>query len=133
MRAAGRSITDRQATRRALVAAEVALAVVSPVSAGLLFRSFQRRFTIAPGSIPSRRITMQVQTSGQRFDRAATERFFTRALETVRDVPGVETAAFTSELPLSGDDDEDGARFEDDPDCGYNIFCTLFLLAISKR
>ena len=122
MRAAGRSITDRQATRRALVAAEVALAVVLLVSAGLLFRSFQRLFAIAPGFDSSGRITMQVQTSGQRFDKAATERFFTRALEAVRHVPGVETAAFTSQLPLSGDDDEYGARFEDEPDRGYNIF-----------
>ena len=122
MRAAGRSITDRQAARRTLVAAEVALAVVLLVSAGLLFRSFQRLFAVAPGFDPSGRITMQVQTSGQRFDKAATERFFTRALEAVRDVPGVETAAFTSQLPLSGDDDEYGARFEDDPDRGYNIF-----------
>jgi putative ABC transport system permease protein len=119
---AGRSITDRQAARRTLVAAEVALAVVLLVSAGLLFRSFQRLFAVAPGFDPSGRITMQVQTSGRRFDKAATERFFTRALEAVRDVPGVETAAFTSQLPLSGDDDEYGARFEDDLVRGYNIF-----------
>jgi putative ABC transport system permease protein len=122
MCAGGRSVTDRQATRRTLVAAEVALAVVLLVSAGLLFRSFQRLFAVAPGFDPAERITMQVQTSGQRFDRAATERFFTQALDAVRDVPGVESAAFTSQLPLSGDDDEYGARFEDEPDRGYNIF-----------
>jgi predicted permease len=122
MRSGARSVTDRRGVRRGLVVVEVALAVVLLVSAGLLFRSFQRLFAISPGFEPSGRITMQVQASRQ-FDRAATDRFFARALEAVRDVPGVQRAAFTSQLPLSGDDDEYGARFEgDDPSSGYNVF-----------
>jgi putative ABC transport system permease protein len=66
---------------------------------------------------------MQVQTSGQRFDKPATDRFFERALSAVRAVPGVRAAGFTSQLPLSGDDDDYGVRFEgDDPRSGYNCF-----------
>ena len=66
---------------------------------------------------------MQVQASGRRFDLATTERFFAQALEAVNRTPGVAAAAFTSLLPLSGDDDEYGARFEgDDPNTGYNVF-----------
>jgi len=66
---------------------------------------------------------MQVQTSGRRFDQATNDRFFAQALEAVRRTPGVTAAAFTSQLPLSGDDDEYGARFEgDDPNLGYNVF-----------
>jgi len=122
MRSAARSATDGRGARRALVVVEVALAVVLLVSAGLLFRSFQRLFAISPGFESSGRVTMQVHAS-RGFDRAATDRFFARALEAVRDLPGVETAAFTSQLPLSGDDDEYGARFEgDDPSSGYNVF-----------
>jgi putative ABC transport system permease protein len=65
---------------------------------------------------------MQVQAA-RRFDSVATDRFYERALEEVRGVPGVEGAGLTSQLPLSGDDDEYGARFEGDaPSAGYNVF-----------
>src|SRR6185437_10774371 len=38
--------------------------------------------------------------------------FFDRALEAVRHLPGVTSAAFTSQLPLSGDSDTYGMTFE---------------------
>jgi putative ABC transport system permease protein len=100
-----RSSRGHQAVRRALVVAEVALALVLLVSAGLLLRSLQRLFAVAPGFEASGVLTMQVQTYGRRYDDdSACHRFFAQALEAVRQVPGVTTAAFTSELPLSGDD-----------------------------
>ena len=47
---------------------------------------------------------MQVQESGRRFrEDSVRARFFTEALEAVRQVPGVTAAAFTNQLPLSGD------------------------------
>src|SRR5262249_31791297 len=113
----------RQLTRRALVVAEVALALVLLVSAGLLMRSLQRLFAISPGFDAGRLLTMQVQTSGRRFDKQTTHRFFAQALEAARQTPGVMAAAFTSQLPLSGDLDEYGVRFEyDDPNKGYSAF-----------
>jgi putative ABC transport system permease protein len=79
-------------------------------------------FAVSPGFDASGRVTMQVQAA-RRFDSAATDRFYARALDEVRVVPGVERAGLTSQLPLSGDDDEYGARFEgDDPSAGYNVF-----------
>jgi putative ABC transport system permease protein len=112
-----------QLTRRALVVAEVALALVLLVSAGLLMYSLQRLFAISSGFDASRLLTIQVQTSGHRFDKDATHRFFAQALEAVRQVPGVTAAAFTSQLPFSGDLDEYGAHFEnDDPNVGYSAF-----------
>jgi putative ABC transport system permease protein len=120
---AGRSVTARTKTRRALVVAEVAMALVLLVTTGLLFHSLQRLFAVSPGFEPADAIAMQVQTSGQRFDRSATDRFFERALSAVRAVPGVRAAGFTSQLPLSGDDDEYGVHFEsDDPRSGHNCF-----------
>ena len=60
---------------------------------------------------------MQVQTAGQRFsDADTTHRFFAQALEAVQQVPGVTAAAFTSQLPLTGDEDEVGCAFRVDPD-----------------
>ena len=112
----------RQFTRRALVVAEVALALMLLVSAGLLLRSLQRLFAVAPGFDSSHVLTMQVQESGHRFDDdSARRRFFSQALEAVRHVPGVASAAFTSLLPLSGDQfGTYGAQFEDGSN--YDVF-----------
>ena len=122
-RSSSRTAGGHQRTRRALVVAEVALALVLLVSAGLLLRSMERLFAINPGFDVARALTMQVQTSGRRFDKETTDRFFAQALEAVLRVPGVNRAAFTSQLPLSGDDDQYGARFEgDDPTVGYSVF-----------
>jgi len=121
-----RTAGGRQLTRRALVIAEVALALVLLVGAGLLLRSLQRLFAISPGFDASNLLTMQAQTSGRRFDKGATHRFFAQALESVRRVPGVTAAAFTSQLPLSGDVDEYGVQFEPSPNSrpegGYPAF-----------
>jgi len=112
----GRTAGGHQLTRRTLVVAEVAIALVLLVSAGLLLRSLQRLFAIDPGFDASHLLTMQVQESGHRFDDdSARARFFTQALEAVRQVPGVMTAAFTSQLPLSGDFESFGVQFESDP------------------
>jgi putative ABC transport system permease protein len=108
-----RTAGGHQLLRRALVVAEVALALVLLVSAGLLLRSAQHLFSVDPGFKTSNLVTMQVQTAGPRFDDEATHRFFERALEAVRRVPGVIEAGFTSQLPLSGDlDDGYGVHFE---------------------
>jgi putative ABC transport system permease protein len=110
-------------TRRTLVVVEVALALVLLVSAGLLLRSLDHLFAVDPGFQPSNLLCIQVQTSGQRFDKDTTDRFFGQALDAVRRLPGVTMAGFTSQLPLSGDDDEYGARFEgDDPAAAYDVF-----------
>ncbi len=118
-----RTAAGQSLARRGLVVVEVALALILLVGAGLLMRSLQRLFAISPGFDTAGMLTMQVQTSGRRFDQATNDRFFAQALEAVRRTPGVTAAAFTSQLPLSGDDDEYGARFEgDDPNSGYNVF-----------
>jgi putative ABC transport system permease protein len=111
-----RTAGGHQLTRRTLVVVEVAVALVLLVSAGLLLRSMQRLFAVDPGFDTSHLLTMQVQTSGQRFDEETTRRFFAQSLEAVRRVPGVSAAAFTSQLPLSGDlEDGYGVHFESSP------------------
>ena len=111
--ASHRTTDGHQRTRGTLVVAEVALALVLLVASGLLLRSLQRLFAIAPGFDAAHLLTMQVQASGRRVTQDdGTVRFFAQALEAVRRVPGVSAAALTSQLPLSGDLDEYGVHFE---------------------
>jgi putative ABC transport system permease protein len=105
-----------QLTRRMLVISEVALAVMLLAAAGLLLRSLERLFAIDPGFDGRHLLTMQVQESGRRFrEDSVRARFFTEALEAVRRVPGVTAAAFTNQLPLSGDLSVYGMEFESFP------------------
>jgi putative ABC transport system permease protein len=92
--------------RGALVISEVALALVLLVGAGLLLRSLNHLFGVSPGFDPSHVVTMQVQDTRARYQ------FFAQALDAVRRVPGVTSAAFTSQLPLSGEVDGYGAHME---------------------
>jgi putative ABC transport system permease protein len=121
-RASGRTSGRHEWTRRSLVVAEVALALVLMVSAGLLLHSLERLFAVDPGFETANLLTMQVQVSGHHYDdSAAAGRFFEQSLEAVRRVPGVIAAAYTSLLPLSGDRyGEYGAHFEDDH--AYDVF-----------
>jgi putative ABC transport system permease protein len=108
-----RTTGSRQWTRSVLVIAEVSLAAVLLVGTGLLLRSMQHLFSVDTGFHASGLLTMQVQQSGHPLDRdAASLRFFTQALEQVRQVPGVLSAGFTAQLPLSGDRDIYGIEVE---------------------
>ena len=110
---AWQAVSAHHLTRRSLVVAEIAFALVLLVGAGLLFRSLQNLFAIAPGFDERNTLTLQVQISGRRYaDPAAVHRFFEQALEAVKQVPGVADAALTTQLPLSGDSDVFGLQFE---------------------
>ena len=122
-----RTTGGHRLTRNALVVAEVALALVLLVSAGLLLRSLEHLFAVAPGFDPSHVISMQVEAAGHQYDNDSTRyQFFAQALDAVQHLPGVTEAAFTSQLPLSGDFDKYGVQFEsapsDDPNADYGAF-----------
>jgi putative ABC transport system permease protein len=103
----------QQSMRRTLAIAQVALALILLVTAGLVLRSLDRLFAIDPGFDASNLLTMQVQQTGHWLDTdSARARFLTQALEAVRRVPGVTSAAFTNQLPLSGDFDVYAVQFE---------------------
>ena len=93
--------------RRALVVAQVALATVLLASAGLLLRSVDQLLSVPTGFDASRVVTMRVvvpRGSGISYEEG--QAFFERVLAAVRAVPGVEEAALTSLLPLSGSSHE---------------------------
>lgn len=104
---------SQQLLRRGLVVAEVALALVLLTGAGLLLRSVDRLLATPPGFDASNVLTMQVVATGYLDEsQETTMQFFQSVLERVRGLPGVTEAAFTSQLPLSGDLDGYGLEFE---------------------
>ena len=120
-------VSSHHVTRRALVAAEVAFALVLLVGTGLLLQSLQRLFAISPGFDDRHALAVQVQVAGRGFaEPAATHRYFAEILEAVRRVPGVLSASLTSQLPLSGQSDGYGVVFESQnaqqPDGGAGAF-----------
>ena len=129
--ASHRSTGGRGRMRGALVVAEVGLALVLLVAAGLLFRSVTGLLAVPAGFDAANLLTLQVQLAGRRFDAAdAGTAFFNRALDAVRRVPGVAAAGATSQLPLSGDRDEYGARFPEDQGRPADVF-GVFRYAVS--
>jgi putative ABC transport system permease protein len=102
----------RSAARGALVVSEVALALILLVGAGLLLRSLDQLLAVSPGVRAEGVLTMQVVDAADR-NRTDAERlnFYEEAVTAVGNVPGVEGAALTSQLPLSGDLDAYGYTF----------------------
>ena len=90
----------RARVRSGLVMAEVALAVVLVVGAGLLLRSFQKLMTVDAGFNREHLTTFGVVLSGSTYgkseDRVA---FFNRLLGRFREMPGVTGVAAMSGLP----------------------------------
>ena len=107
VREEGRSGTSSRRTtlvRRALVASQVAFALVLLVGAGLLLASFQRVLGVDPGFDPARLLTGSVSFPAARYqDEAAVHASLNRLLDRIRALPGVEGAGATSTLPISGD------------------------------
>jgi len=92
----------RDRLRRLLVVAQVALAMVLLVGAGLLVRSFIRLQTVSPGFDPAGVLTMQIVLPTTKYPTAeAIVRFYDEALRRTRTLPGVQAAAISSALPLS--------------------------------
>jgi putative ABC transport system permease protein len=90
------------ALRRALVAVQVAVAVVLLTGAGLLLKSYTRLQAVAMGLDPERVLTLRVTAPQGRYaDRTAVTSFYARLLERVRALPGVEVAGASSGLPLA--------------------------------
>ena len=102
----GRGGTAGRAGRRlrnALVVAELAMAVVVLIGAGLLMRSFVRLRSVDPGFQPAGLLTVRVPLAGGR--NAAPDRriaFFRQLTERVATLPGVRAVGAVNALPLTG-------------------------------
>ena len=85
-----------------LVVAELALAVLPLIAAGLLLRSFARLQDVSPGFNPRNVLTMELTMSGRRYgDRAAVQQTYRQLWERLERLPAVSAAGGVSHLPLS--------------------------------
>lgn len=93
----------RHRLRSALVVAELALALILLVGAGLLIKSFWQLRTIQPGFNPNNLLTLRLELPEARYKEIEKQTQFRRALlDSLNAVPGVQ-AALVSEVPLGGD------------------------------
>ena len=89
--------------RAALVVAEMALAVVLLIGAGLLVRSFIQLTRVNPGFQPEQALSFRVTLQSEKYKQDGPTRIRVAEFEErLRALPGVTTVAATSVLPLSG-------------------------------
>jgi putative ABC transport system permease protein len=99
----GTSGRSGRLVRNALVVAEVALAVVVLIGAGLLIRSFVRLRSSDPGFQPAGLLTLRVPLAGGR--NAAPDRriaFFQQVADRLAALPGARAVGAVNGLPLTG-------------------------------
>lgn len=91
----------RQRIRSALVAGQIALALVALASSGLLLRTFQRLNAVRPGFEPQGLATFWVALPGARYPKdSSVVRFYAQLIDRVRALPGVKDAGLTSRIPF---------------------------------
>ena len=109
----------RQRLRSLLVVAEVSLAVVLVIGAGLMVRSLSALGRIDLGFKPENVLTMRVSVPAARYDTPEKVVDFYRLLnERVRALPGVQSSGFVRVLPLAttiGDYGLDIEGFQESP------------------
>jgi predicted permease len=92
---------EGHALRRLLLVAEVAVAMVLVVGAGLLGRSLRALSEIDPGFEPAGRLALELSVDSERYPEAAgRQALFDGVLERVRALPGVRQAALATFLPF---------------------------------
>jgi putative ABC transport system permease protein len=115
-----------------LVTGDVALALLLLVGAGLVLQSLFRLFAVDPGFDARRLLAAQISVSGPRYtEDAKVVDFYRQVLDRVRALPGVEAAAVASQLPLGGNFDGYGIRFENNPEAGEADAPTAQRFAVS--
>lgn len=92
-----------QRHRMLLVIAEVALALLLSIGAGLMVRSFLRVQSINPGFNPDQVLSLRITLPAAKYSEERQRvSFYRELLERVKTLPGVLSAGAVTDLPLSG-------------------------------
>jgi putative ABC transport system permease protein len=89
----------RKRVRNILVVAEVALAVVLVIGAGLLIRSFANLMRVDAGFDRAKMVTFGLVLPGARYPVPQRVPFYTRVSDRLRQIPGVQGVSLMSGLP----------------------------------
>jgi putative ABC transport system permease protein len=93
----------RNLMRSVLVVFEVAITLVVLIVAGLLIRSFGRLQEVNPGFNPQNVLTMQLSLPRSKYaENNQMSAFYDQVLEQIKALPGAQSAAFGTNLPMSG-------------------------------
>ena len=104
-------------TRHTLIVAEVALATVLLIGAGLMIQTLSNMRNVDLGLRPDRLLTLRVALPPARYkDQSARAAFYRQVLERVRVLPGVRSAAFAGNLPLTSIGNSTAFAIESRPD-----------------
>ncbi len=121
----GAVVGQRSALRRFLVVAELALAIVLLVGAGLLLESFVELRRVDAGFEPEQVLTASVTLPSARYANGEqVAAFFPRLLERIEALPGVVSAGAGTDLPWTGYDENMSMRPEDrlgDEDAAFRV------------
>ncbi len=118
-------------TRNILVVAEIALALVLLIGAGLLLQSFYRLQNVELGFNPNNVLTMRIVLPEAKYGESGKPGlFFDQVLQRVNAMPGVQAAGTTTQLPLRGGGDT-YFKIEGRPFPGSNQQVTAFDPAVS--
>ena len=99
--------------RNALIIAEVSLACVLLIAAGLMLRSFLNLAELNPGFRRQHVLTASISLPNQQYGSVQTEQFCDRLVSGLNALPGVESAGVGSDLPWTGyDENLDGFAIE---------------------
>lgn len=102
--------------RQTLIVSEIAFSLVLLAGAGLLLRSFVRLLNVDKGFSTDHVVTMGIWPSPVRYaDPKAAIRYLQQVQEQVSTVPGVRSAGFVTNLPLSGGSTSGGLVIEGRP------------------
>jgi putative ABC transport system permease protein len=103
-------------TRDVLVAAEICVALVLLVGAGLLLRSFTTLLRVDTGIDTHNLMAFDMFLSGPRAEHQRTQvAFYNDTLRALRSLPGIRSAGAAVTLPVGGDDFSAGFVVEDRP------------------
>jgi hypothetical protein len=83
---------------------QITIAVVLPVTATFMYRGFRQRLDAGPGFRTDHRLLMYFSPTLVGLTVEESQRFFERAVERVRRVPGARSATLASSVPIDGRD-----------------------------
>ena len=137
----------RQGLRGMLVMAEISLALVLLIGAGLLMKHFMTILRSSPGFRPDNVLTMTMTLPATKYrDRTQRRNFYEELIERVQSVPGIESAALVNYLPLGGSNSSSSFLVEGLPEpppgqewvgryrvCSPDYFSTMGIALIKGR